>query len=204
LVRITLIVEGETEKAFFPHLRKFLKARLAGRMPNIDPNSHDGRIPKDDRLKRIVERKLNASKNPADAVIALTDVYTGNGDFSDAANAKAQMKKWVGKEPRFYPHAAQYDFEAWLLPYWERIRSLSGTSRSQIAGRPEQVNHGNPPAHRLKEIFHLGSKPGEYVKPRDADRILRDQDLMIAIQACPELKALVNTILKLCGAPTIA
>ena len=88
-------------------------------MPNIDPNSHDGRIPKDDRLKRIVERKLNASKHPADAVIALTDVYTGNGDFSDAANAKAQMKKWVGKEPRFYPHAAQYDFEAWLLPYWE-------------------------------------------------------------------------------------
>jgi len=36
-------------------------------------------------------------------------------------------------------------------------------------------------------------------KTRDAARILRDQDLMIAIQACPELKGMVNTILAQCG-----
>jgi hypothetical protein len=202
-MRITLIVEGETEKAFLPHLRSFLKTSLAGHMPNIDPNSHDGRIPTGDRLKRIVERKLYASKNPADAVIALTDVHTGTRDFKDAADAKAKMRQWVGTETRFYPHAAQHDFEAWLLPYWDRIRALSGTNRSPIPGKPEQVNHGNPPAHRLKDIFHHGIKR-EYNKPRDADRILRDQKLMIAIQACPELKALVNTILGLCGGQTIA
>ena len=80
---------------------------------------------------------------------------------------------------------------------------MSGTHRPPIKGAPEQVNHGNPPAHRLREIFYLGSKR-EYSKTRDAPRILHDQDLMTAIQACPELKALVNTILQLCGGETIA
>ena len=202
-MRIALIVEGETERVFLPHLRLFLETRLPNRMPKIAPQIHDGRIPKGDELKRTVERLLTASKNRADAVIALTDVYTGNSDFSDAADAKAKMKRWVGEESRFYPHAAQHDFEAWLLPYWDVIRSISGTHRSPIAGAPEQVNHGNPPAHRLKEIFHLGTKR-EYSKTRDADRILRHQNLEIAIAACPELKALVNTILQLCGGETIA
>jgi len=34
--------------------------------------------------------------------------------------------------------------------------------------------------------------------------ILYDQDLMTAVCACPELKAMVNTILHLCGGKTIA
>ena len=147
---------------------------------------------------------LRDRKRPADAVIALTDVYTGTNDFVDAADAKAKLRKWVGREPGFFPHAAQHDFEAWLLPYWDRIRQLSGTNRPPIQGAPEQVNHNNPPAHRLKEIFRLGSKGKHYVKTRDAGRILRDQELMAAIHACPELKAMVNTILGQCGGEVIA
>jgi hypothetical protein len=38
-----------------------------------------------------------------------------------------------------------------------------------------------------------------YVKPRDALRILKENDLSVAIGACPELKALVNTIIQLSG-----
>lgn len=203
-MRIAFIVEGETEKVFLPHLRRFIETRLptAG-MPKIVPKPADGRIATGDKLKRIVDRHLNASKPPFDAVIVLTDVYTGTGEFLNAADAKAKMSQWVGREPRFFPHAAQYDFEAWLLPYWDKIRSMSGTHRPPIEGTPEQVNHGNPPAHRLKEIFHLGSKR-EYSKTRDAPRIRHDQDLMTAIQACPELKALVNTILHLCDGEPIA
>jgi len=37
-MKITLIVEGKTEKAFLPYLRKFLETRLSGkmlRMPRI-------------------------------------------------------------------------------------------------------------------------------------------------------------------------
>jgi hypothetical protein len=37
------------------------------------------------------------------------------------------------------------------------------------------------------------------VKPRDARKILSQNDLAVAIKACPELKAFVNTILRLSG-----
>lgn len=51
-MKITLIAEGKTEKAFLPHLRKFLENRLTGRMPRLDVNPFDGRIPTAEKLKR--------------------------------------------------------------------------------------------------------------------------------------------------------
>jgi hypothetical protein len=35
-MKITLLVEGKTEQAFLPILRKYLERHLAGRMPNLD------------------------------------------------------------------------------------------------------------------------------------------------------------------------
>ncbi|MDP8239231.1 MAG: DUF4276 family protein [Candidatus Hatepunaea meridiana] len=196
-MKITLIVEGKTEKAFLPYLRGFLEARLQGNMPKIDVNPYDGRIPTQKKLKRIVHNLLSGKK-PSDHVIALTDVYTGSQppDFTDASDARNKMRQWVGEEQRFHSHAAQYDFEAWLLPYWEDIQRLAGHNRVAPKGNPEQVNHNNPPSYRIKEIFRTGSKSRAYIKPRDAGRILRDNDLSISISHCAELKSFVNTILK--------
>lgn len=202
-MRIVMLVEGQTEKVFLPHLRAFLMPRLAGRMPRLEPLPYDGRIPKQDKLKAAVRRLLRDRQRAADAVIALTDVYTGSDDFADAADAKRKMREWVGDEPRFYPHAAQYDFEAWLLPYWDRIQTLAKTQRPPFARQPEQVDHGRPPAHRLQELFRQSPRGRHYVKTRDAGRILRDQDLMVAVNACPELKALVNTILTVCDGKSL-
>jgi hypothetical protein len=195
------MVEGKTEKAFMPYLRAFLQARLAGNMPKLDPVPYDGRIPKEDKLKRCVENLLSSGQRPADAVIALTDVYTGTNDFTNANDAKTKMQSWVRNE-RFYPHAAQHDFEAWLLPYWPKIQKLAGSNRTQPSGQPESVNHNKPPSYRLNEVF-LNGRRQRYVKVRDGSSILRGEDLSIAIGACPELKAFVNTILTLCGAPPI-
>lgn len=201
-MKITVIVEGKTEKAFLPKLREFLQPRLPGKMPNLDAFPYDGRIPKEKKLRRVVERLLNDGKRPSDAVIALTDVYTGSQppEFSNAADAKAKMREWVGDEDRFHPHAAQHDFEAWLLPYWEKIKRLVGSNRALPGANPEQVNHSNPPAHRLKDVFRTGQKGKAYVKTRDAGRILMGEDLLIAANACPELKSFLNTILQLCEA----
>ncbi len=203
-IKIALIVEGKTEKIFLPVLRDFLKRRLTGKMPNLDPFPYDGRIPTGDKLKRVVVTLLRGSR-PAHHVIALTDVYTGSQppDFHDAIQAKQKMKQWVGHEPRFHPHAAQYDFEAWLLPYWSTIQRLAGHNRAVPVGNPETVNHHNPPAHRIKEIFEAGHCRDSYVKPRDARRILEENDLSIAVDRCAELKALVNTIFTLCDETTI-
>jgi hypothetical protein len=199
-VKITVLVEGKTEKAFRPHLLEFLKTRLAGRMPNVDFFPCDGRIYKRDKLRRTVENLLQIGKTPSDAVIALTDVYTGTNDFVDAADAKGKMRTWVGSNERFYPHAAQYDFEAWLLPFWAAIQDLAGSKKNAPVGQPEAVNHNRPPSRHIREIFENGTRRDSYSKARDATRILQGKDLVISANKCPELKAFLNTILTLSGA----
>ncbi|WP_341736232.1 DUF4276 family protein [Microcoleus sp. CAWBG640] len=198
-MKIAIIVEGKTEKAFMPILRTFLMSRLQ-QMPDLDPKPQGGRIPTGDKLKRVVDNLL---QDGFDAVIALTDVYTGTKDFKDAADAKAKMKTWVGNNPKFYPHVAQHDFEAWLLPFWNRIQELAKYKKSPPSGKPEQVNHDKPPSKHIQEIFELGKCRDSYSKTRDAPRILKDQDLMKAVNECPELKAFVNTILLLCNGDLI-
>lgn len=199
-MRISIICEGRTESAFKPHLIEFLKSRLAGRMPSLVFDRHDGSIPKERKLQRVVSNLLDTGRNRSGAVIALTDVYPA---FPNASEAKRQMRDWVGAEGRFHPHVALHDFEAWLLPYWDRIQKLARSNSAPFGADPEKINNGNPPAHRLARIFEAGKCRDSYSKPRDASRILRDADLMVSIQACAELKAFVNTILKLCGAPEI-
>lgn len=204
-MKITLIVEGRTEKAFLPYLRKFLQDHLRGKMPRLDVNPYNGHIPTGDKLGRIV-RNLLTGRDAADHVIALTDVYTGTHppEFLDASDAKTKLRAWVGSEPRFHPHAAQYDFEAWLLPYWPSVQRLAGHNRTAPSGNPETVNHNNPPAHRINQVFEMGQCRDSYVKPRDAGRILRENDLSVSIGQCAELKELVNTIIRLCGGETIS
>ena len=127
---ISILVEGKTETAFKPHLIAFLKGRLAGIMPRLDMFPYHGRVPTGADLRRTVENLLGGA-HAADAVIALTDVYTGTNDFQNAADAKAKMQQWVGQNPLFYPHVAQHDFEAWLLPYWTDIQKLAGHNRGK-------------------------------------------------------------------------
>lgn len=198
-MKIILLVEGETERAFIPVLREFLRERLP-KMPKLSCRPYHGRIPKEEKLKRIVE-KLLKGKKPANAVIALSDVYTGSDDFIDATDAKQKMRKWVAENPLFYPHVAQYDFEAWLLIFWPDIQKLAGHNKKAPGKKPEQVNHYKPPAKHIEEIFRLG-KRRNYNKPRDAKSILERKDLALSANACPELKAFLNTILTLCdGTP---
>ena len=195
-MNIAILVEGATEVAFREELRKFLQTRLEQQMPRLNFIPQNGRIPKEEKLRRVVENLLTGN-SAYDAVIALTDVYTGTKDFQDAADAKAQMMKWVDNNPKFYPHTALHDFEAWLLPYWKTIQSLAKHNRSAPSGSPEAVNHQKPPSYHLKEIFKSGGRQ-DYNKPIHGKKILEKNDLMIAIQACPELKAFVNQIIFLC------
>ena len=197
------MVEGKTERAFKPYLLEFLRTRLSGSMPNLDFFPCDGRVYRGDKLRKTVEDLLRNGKVPSDAVIALTDVYTGTNDFVDAADAKRKMQSWVKGNEKFHPHAAQHDFEAWLLPFWSDIQKLAGHKKGAPPGPPEAVNHSRPPSFHIREIFRIGTCRDDYSKPRDAARILRGKDLSVAANQCPELKAFLNTILSLSDADTI-
>lgn len=199
-MKISLIVEGQTEKAFTPTLREFLRPMIPREIPFIlHPVPQNGRIPRDAKLNRVVERLLHSGRSPADYVIALTDVYP---DYSNAAEARLALRQSVQNRTRFYAHAAQYDFEAWLLPYWSRIQRITGVNQSSPGNNPESVNGNNPPSSRIKEVFRRG-QGNFYSKSLDAPRILYNQDLNVAIQQCPELKSLVNTILGICRVQAI-
>src|ERR1039457_734031 len=124
----------------------------------------------------------------------------GYDDFVDASDAKRKMQAWVGNSSKFHPHAAQYDFEAWLLPFWSDIQTLAGHNKSAPPGTPEKLNHNRPPSYHIREIFRAGTCRDDYSKPRDAARILRGKDLAVSANRCPELKAFLNTILTLSGA----
>jgi hypothetical protein len=195
-MKIAILVEGATEMAFRKKLREFLESRLEQRMPRLDFKPQHGGIPREGKLKRIVENFLD--NDGYDAVIALTDVYPGKPDFKDANDAKEKMMTWVDKNPNFYPHTALHDFEAWLLPYWTTIQKRAKHNRSAPSGLPETVNHQKPPSYCIKEIFSLGQCKRDYNKVIDGKAILKNNDLMIAIKACPELKAFVYRIISLC------
>ncbi len=200
-MKISVIVEGKTEKAFFPFLREYLSSRLAGRMPRLDPVVYHGRIPKEDKLRRVVNALMSGTR-PSDAVIALTDVYTGTNDFATAHDAKHKMSGWVGAMPTFYPHVALHDFEAWLIPYWNRILQLA-RHQQQNPGAPESINHNRPPSKIIAEVFERGECRDSYSKERDARRILTGQNLTTSINTCTELKAFVNRIITLVGGQVI-
>jgi len=195
-MRIAILVEGATEVAFKEKLRKFLQSRLEQKMPRLDFKPQHGGIPKEKKLKVIVENLLD--NDGYDAVIALTDVYTGKPDFKDANDAKETMMTWVDNNPNFYPHTALHDFEAWLLPYWKTIQKRAKHNLSAPSGSPETVNHQKPPSYWIKEIFSTGQCRRDYDKVIDGVAILKNNDLMIALKACPELKAFVNRIISLC------
>jgi hypothetical protein len=195
-MRIAILVERATEVAFREKLRAFLKDYLGQQMPRLKFIPQHGRIPKEEKLRRIVENLLSG-KDAHDAVIALTDVYTGTQDFQSAEDAKDKMRKWVGNNPNFYPHTALHDFEAWLLPYWLTIQKLAKHNRSSPSKSPEAVNHQKPPSYHIKEIFKLGGKQ-DYDKPIHGKKILEENDLMVAIKACPEMKSFVNRMISLC------
>ncbi len=207
-MRISILVEGRTERSFKPFLIKFLEDHFArqepkftGQMPKLDFVPQDGGLPTNEKLLRVVENLLNDRKSPADAVVALTDVYTGKNPplFVDANDAKQKMNQWVRGNTKFYPHVALHDFEAWLIPYWSKIQRLAKSNRTAPAPNPETVNHNNPPAYQLQEVFRTGGHKKSYSKTIDAARILNGEDLLVSINACAELKSFVNRIISLCG-----
>jgi hypothetical protein len=116
-VRIVLYVEGDTEKAIRPALKVFLDgiADEEGRPKVRLIPRREAQVLKTKVIARDVARDLDDPETLG--VVLLVDV---NPTFRSAAEAKAHYSG-CGEPARFKPHCALHDFEAWLLPYWERV-----------------------------------------------------------------------------------
>ncbi|MBN1814385.1 MAG: DUF4276 family protein [Anaerolineae bacterium] len=192
---IVLLVEGATETALKDKLKSFLdgRAEVEGK-PKTALRTKEIMSLNPGKLRRRVYLELRDPK--VMAVVGLIDVYP---DFASADEAKQFLRRAVGDEPRFYAHAAQYDVEAWLLPYWDFICQRLGVRKAKPGAHPEQVNLEQPPSRRLNELYRTASPTRKYIKPIEMAAILRNQDLTVAANQCPELKSLLNTLLLLAG-----
>jgi hypothetical protein len=193
---IVLLVEGDTETALRGHLKRFLdvRAEAQGR-PKIALRTKDIMTLNEGKLRGRIRLELRDPE--VTAVVGLIDVYPR---FHSAEVAKTFLRQAADNAPRFHAHAAQYDVEAWLLPYWESICQRVGVNQRPPGDSPELVNLERPPSKRLAELYGRARNPArKYVKTLEMYAILENKDLTIAAGRCPEFKALLNTLLMLGG-----
>ena len=199
---IVLLVEGATERAFKDVVKRFLDGRCA----------KEGR-PKVGLTTRILDSRLLDGKTVCDevrmalgrsetiGVVALIDVVCSGSPrrFGNAAEAIDFLQGAAPKDPRFRAHAAQYDFEAWLLPYWDDICNKLKIKAKSPGAEPEAVNHDKPPSRRLKDLYRKAPHHRDYDKVRDARAILEGKDLILSARKCHQLKAFLNSLLTFAG-----
>lgn len=192
---IVLLVEGKTEAALKRHLKRFLDGRAeAEEHPKVALRTKDVMTLSESRLRRRIRLELSAAQ--VSAVIGLIDVYP---NFASAKEAKDFLRRAADGNPDFFAHAAQYEVEAWLLPYWEAICNRVGVDRAAPGAQPEQVDLIHPPSHRLEALYRLARPRRKYIKTIEMAAILQGKDLTIAANLCPEFKSLLNTLLSLGG-----
>ncbi len=191
---IVLLVEGATETALKHKLKAFLDTRAEREgHPKVALRTRDIMSPSEAKLRGRIRLELRDPQ--VEAVVGLIDVYP---EFTSATKAKEFLRRAADGEPHFYPHVAQYEVEAWLLPYWDTICQRVGVQQKLPGQHPEQVNLNKPPSKRLATLYRLAKpRPRKYVKTIEMAAILHDKDLTIAASQCPELKSLLNTLLTL-------
>ncbi len=193
---VVLLAEGDTERALKEHLKSFLdnRATLEGRQ-RISLLSRSYLSLRKDKLNRQVQLLLD--EPGIEAVVALIDVFPS---FANAAEAKAWLNESAGESKGFYAHAAQFDVEAWLLPYWDDICRRLKLEKRRPGARPEHVDGHRPPAYHLDGLYRQAKpRARKYNKPIEMREILRGKDLTVAADACPEFKSFLNTLLALNG-----
>ena len=158
---IVLLVEGDTERALKDHLKAFLDQRADAEGKSrvrLETRPEVGHTK--GRFRNRV--RLELDKPGVTAIVALIDVFP---NYADASAAKADLAEKAGNAADFHAHAAQYDVEAWLLPFWGDICRRVGVTQSAPGNNPEQVDQNTPPAYRLKELYWLAKpKPRKYAK----------------------------------------
>lgn len=200
-MKIVLLCEGKTEAALQPALKRFLdeKCRAPGmRKVGLVVKPFHGH-PNPGEVRKRLDENVRRVKSNLLGVIALLDVYPR---FADAAEAKNYLRDCVKESPNkdiFYAHAAQYEVEAWLLPFWDDIAKRLGVQQSPPGRNPEKVNKLKPPSKHLRELYGRARKKQAYEKPIEAPKFLKDEiALAKAGEKCPELQSLLDTLTHLC------
>jgi len=200
--RIVILAEGDTERAARNHIKRFVDGR-AGNLPKVrlETSIFDGGLTEQEVRGRTTKF---LSGDSTLGVIALVDMYPQFKGLTPA-RAKKIVRSWMPDDPRCHAHVAKHDFEAWLLHGWDALLKQSGVTgpRKRWSPSPEEVNHDNPPARRVRALFQEGKPPRKYKKPVDGMKLFEKLDLAEVASVCPELKSFLDKLLQLCGYPLL-
>lgn len=201
-MRFVLFVEGDTERALPPFLKRWLDPKLPQRV-GITPVRFTGWA----ELRREVRKKARLYLNGPRAgeivaVIALLDLY--GPDFYPPHVTKAGKRyDWAKSDiegevghPKFRQFFAVHETEAWLLSQPELFPAEVRRGFPGKANKPETVNFTEPPSRLLGRLYR--EKLGRTYKKIVNGKELFDQiDPEIAYDKCPKLKALLDEMLRL-------
>lgn len=189
-MKIVVICEGDSEEALKHVLRKFVQRGAAKRV-GVDTLPLDGPTLRK-KLARVV--KLSLARRGVVGVVALTDVHP---DFSNAEDAKAALYRYSGqnmKTGQFRAHAAKFELEAWLMPFWNEIAKSLGVRAKKPGARPEDINNEKPPSIHLSDLYRRANS--KYLKAVHVAKWLTADNLETAAEQCPELRAFLNSLLE--------
>lgn len=192
-MKIVVICEDRTEAALKEGLREYVQARAIGKRCGIKILQLEGHIFQK-KLQTTV--KLSVANPDVSGVVVLTDVYP---KFKNAADAKSKLSRKVQDAcppGKFRAHAAQFELEAWLLPFWDKIAKKLKVNAQAPGAKPEQVNNEKPPSKHFEELFRRSPKKCSFQKAIEARTWLTAKNLEIASQTCPELKSFLDSLLE--------
>lgn len=202
-MRFVLLVEGKTERrAAAEFLKRWLDPRL-NQPVGIQVVPFDGYA---DLVSKMATRARMHLEGPQQgeiiAVIGLLDLYGPTFYPSERMSAQERcawgrqhFQKGVGHE-RFRIFFAVHEFEAWLLSEPEIFPREVQAALPKAVAHPEQVNFDVPPARLLDGIYKQHTKRG-YKKTTYGAQLFAKLDPSVAVNKCPNLKAMVDEMLVL-------
>ncbi len=199
-MKIVVICEGKTERALRRALGDFVNLRKPSEnRTGICTRKLDGHLLQR-QLPLLVAKYVG--DDDVTGVIALADVYPL---FKNAQDAKARIRKHVGSsgdDSKFRAHAAQFEVEAWMIPFWEEIAKSLKLDAKKPGAKPEEIDSDKPPSVHLDNLFKRARS--KYQKVLHASKWLTAERLAIAADQCPELKLFLNSLLEFAGAEKVA
>jgi len=138
-------------------------------------------------------------------VVALLDLY-GPTFYPPSQTDATSRRDWgrshlqsMLQDPRYRPHFAVHEVEAWILAQPELLDSKVRKKLPGNAEAPETVNFNEPPAKLLDRLYNEVFRKN-YKKVVEGTKLFAKLDPEVVYAKCPSFKALADDLLALCPA----
>lgn len=200
-MKFILFVEGDTEAAIPPFLKRWLDDRLHIKV-GIKLVKFEGWPQQWREMPKKAQKYLQGpDKEEIIAVISLMDLY-GPQIFPENKTTVAERYEWAKQEsegriasPKFRQFFAVHETEAWLLSQPDIFPVDIQKSFPAKVQQPEKVNFDEPPAKLLNKLYKLNNR--SYRKVTDGLNLFQKLDPQIAYGQCPYLRQMLDEMLKL-------